>query len=765
MQRVLLIHTQYDAVYLPRLKDAVGGISIALFKEQISTRTELLRLCEAKGITQVLCSRSELLALLLQNTERKKPSLDDYAGSMFFLYSDRMQCKIEIVFINPLEHLLTVTYGKFLFKRYLSKFTAPQTFLAAPEFNWEVLTESNYESILARYKEAYVIAIDIETAKEPEVHITEIGYTAVFISDSGTITTHSCVLEIAGKGLAALAMMRTINWETKCPKVMQNGKYDLSYLARYNAPVYNYLWDTATLFHSYYAELPKDLAFLGAFFVREAMYWKDLARGSHHDGLLYNCKDTYTTALVFLQMMKEMPQWALDNYANEFPLLFPCHMVEMTGIAMDLEELSVAAAEQQQVIASNQESLDKMLACNFNVNSPVQMKQLLAILGCKDLESADAKNMAKAMLRHPLNARVLGAVIKVRKARKLLSTYLTKGKEFYAAGTKRDTKRPRILYSLNPHGTDTGRLASREHHFWCGLQIQNIPRGTAVKRVLVADDGYRLIECDYAQAESRTTAHIAGDEDLIAAVSSSQDFHSINAAAFFGVPYSSIYSDELGKTLDKGLRDLAKRVNHGANYLMGANVLVETMGLDKIAEAQRLLKLPRLWLPKQVAQYLLDQFHKTYKKLSSCFYPGISQEIITTRMLASRASHDAPYQASKRALVRYCFGDPVKNKRDLNSYVAHAPQSLNAQTLNRAFVKVFYKLAFRDDFKLLCQIHDSLLFQIKIGSEHLIQEVLNEMDIPVTIRGYDNITRTFTVPADAKAGPDSKGALRWSQTE
>lgn len=39
------------------------------------------------------------------------------------------------------------------------------------------------------------------------------------------------------------------------------------------------------------------------------------------------------------------------------------------------------------------------------------------------------------------------------------------------------------------------------------------------------------------------------------------------------------------------------------------------------------------------------------------------------------------------------------------------------------------------------------------------------MEIPVTVTGYDSITRTFTVPAAIKAGKDGKGADRWSETE
>jgi len=455
-----------------------------------------------------------------------------------------------------------------------------------------------------------------------------------------------------------------------------------------------------------------------------------------------------------------MPQWALDNYANEFPLLFPCHLAEMTGIKRDVPSLSIQCKEVESSIASKNASLSKQLGvASFNVNSPVQMKELLAILGCKDLESADAKNLAKAKLRHPLNAHIINQVLEIRKERKLVSTYLTPGKEY----------KGRILYSLNPHGTDTGRLASKEHHFWCGLQIQNIPRGFVVKRTFIADDGFRIAECDLEQAESRDTAHIAGDENLIRSVSGDKDFHSLNASAFFGVPYDSIYDDAKGKTKDKSLRDLAKRVNHGANYNMGAGVLVETMGEDKIAQAAKILKLPRLWTYKQIAEYLLGQFHKTYPAISKIYYPGVIHEVTTSKRLHSTAIHSCEYQASSNGWTRYCFDDPSKSKSALNAYVAHPPQSLNAMTLNKAFMKVFYEIAIHPDhrhnFKLLAQIHDSILFEFREGHGYLAEKVKQCMEISVSIKGYDGKTREFTVPAALKAGEDGNGSLNWGSTE
>lgn len=744
--RLLFVGTPADKNFLPRLKPCIGTSSCAVILETPSTIYELHQIADEKKADAIISTSPALLSKLVNVTGRRKPSIDNYAGSVF-RSKDR-----DILFLNPLEQLVTVSYGQFLTSRYLSKLVSPDSWMSFSGFQWALAAPDNFESTFFLYQSAKYIAIDIETFSNP-LSIRCVGYTALFPDGS----FHSYVIPC--DSAYNLAWIRRFNWELQAPKVFQNGKYDVAYLSMYNAVPYNYMWDTATLFHSWYSELPKDLTSLNSFCVRDSMYWKDLADSSDlHTYYLYNAKDTYATLCVFLSLLNEMPQWALDNYSNEFPLLFPCHLAEMTGIRRDVPSLAVQCKQVEESIAAKTASLSRQLGVKeFNVNSPIQMKQLLKVLGCGDLESADAKNLAKARLRHPLNSHLINQILTIRKERKLVSTYLTPGKEY----------KGRILYSLNPHGTDTGRLASKEHHFWCGLQIQNIPRGTVVKKTFIADDGFLLAECDLEQAESRDTAHIAGDENLIAAVSSGKDFHSVNASAFFGVPYDSIYSDAEGKTKDKGLRDLAKRVNHGANYNMGPGVLIETMGEDKIAEAARLLKLPRLWSYKQIAEYLLAQFHKTYPAISRIYYPGVIHEITTTKRLSSKATHHVEYQASTAGLVRYCFDDPSKSKSALNAYVAHPPQSLNAMTLNKAFIKVFYEIALphAGNFKLLAQIHDSILFQVRRGHEHLIQRVKECMEIPVTIRGYDGKERTFIVPAAAKAGTDGRGADNWGSTE
>lgn len=740
--------TSDDEAYLPRLKSHVGSAQVAYSLAPVETWIEVKKLAEKRETKLIFSTSTSLLQILLfRQGEKKKPSLDNYAGSIFH------RDGYEILFINPLSHLVKVSYGSFLLRHYLSKFLQQDEWPVIGSFNWNLHSPTKVDSIYERFSKAILIACDIETYKE-NLAIRCVGYTAIF----DDLTSESYVIPCDSS--YNLTWIRKFN-ALPAPKVFQNGKYDLAYLARYDAVPFNYLFDTASFFHSWYAELPKDLAFLQSFCVRDSMYWKDLAETNDlHEYYKYNALDTHATAAALIYMILKAPAWAKDNFLQEFPLLFPAHMCEMRGLKRDLHELETVSKEESSKIAEASAQLDKMLGVsNFNTNSPPQMKALLKILGCGDLESADEKNLNKAILRHPLNARILKSILDVRGWRKLVSTYLVKGKELNG----------RILYSINPHGTDTGRCASREHHLWCGLQIQNIPRGPEVKRTLVADPEFALAEVDLEQAESRDTAYISGDTALQNAVECGRDFHSSNASAFFGVPYESIYDDAKGKTKDKPLRDLAKRVNHGANYNMGAGVLIDTMGEDKIWEAKRLLKLPKLFTAKQVAEHLLAAFHKTYPYIKNVFYKGVIHEVQTTNRLTSKATHACRYQATTAGWTRYCFGRPDINKSDLNAYVAHPPQSLNAMTLNKAFMVVFYELALHPEhsanFKLCAQIHDSILFQFREGHEYLAEEVRKRMEIPVTIVGYDGVERNFVVPAAIKAGKDGKGSTRWSETE
>lgn len=776
MSKVLLLATEADREYVTELRSCFGGSTPLVSFKPIEFLTDLIAACKNGGVSSVVSTNTTILSKLLyiRGNPKSAPKLDDYAGSLFEHQG------IEFVFINPLKQLFTVPYGKFIASRFISKVTAKHEWVEPTAFKWELLNERNIISFFDRFKLARFIAADIETFRR-NLAIRCIGYTGVFVdSVTGRITTESIVLPL--NSTWALQWMRKFN-ALNIHKVTQNGKYDNAYLLRYNSCLTAWYGDTAHYMHCMYSELPKDLAFLNAFFLRSVVYWKDLAETSDlFEYYRYNALDTWATANVWIIQQLESKPYALRNYIKEFPLVYPCLLSECTGLLRDQERLDTAIEEVEKDVIRYQVTLQNITrAPKFNAGSWQQVLKLLNALGCKDWPGTGDKEIAKAKYLHPLNSRILDYVTKYRESVKLLGTYLRSEK-------KQIDYRGTYLYSLNPHNTDTGRLASKDSAFWVGANVQNIPAGP-VKTTIRAPDGFYLFESDLEQAESRDTAHISGDEGIIAAVSGTRDFHSVNASNMSGVEYSDIYDDGRKKTKNKKLRDTFKRVNHGANYNMSYSVLVDTMGWKAVWEAKELLKLP-FNTPEEVCEYLLVKFHLTYKRLKGLtqirfarvreylrvldtshklyvpgtYYAAVAEEVRTTSRLTSRAYHhtennlkfhpDIKEYINEGDWTRVCFGKPWQNKLDLNALVAHPSQSLNAMTLNEAFMDVFYKVAlpYAEHFRLYAQIHDSTLGAYREGHEHLAAKVKKLMEIPVTVRDFSGTYRTFTVPAALKIG-------------
>ena len=743
MSTFVYYHSSEDVDYLPALKPLLKGHKVLLRSQTPVALMEVLIDVKKYQATGVICSNAGLLKLLLR-TNGTTGTQDDFAGSII-KYKE-----YEFLILNPLKHVYTVSYGKFLLERYLSKFTEPDKWFKQTQFKWELANESSILDWFDFLSSCNYIAIDIETLADNR-RISCVSYTGIDLT-SDRFTTRTVVLPCESPYW--LQWIRKLN-ATSPPKIFQNGKYDNAYFFRFNAPVKGWYFDTINLFHSWYSELPKRLDFVASFSLRNVEFWKNEGTtGNLEDYFRYNARDGWATANGFLSLIAELPEYAISNYLQEFPLVFPCHQAEMTGLGVDLVQLEKLKTEQEEVVGRLRQELGVLIGSpNFNPSSPPQVKRLLTVLGVVGAAGTGEIELKKAMFQHPLNTLLLDKVLRFRKARKLVSTYLVPEKFW----------KGRCFYALNPHGTDTARLASQESQFagWgeqagllAGLQIHNIPReriDIEIKSMFISDIGFYFGEGDYEQAEARDVAYLSGDKALLTSVESGKDFHAINAERFFGISYEKIYSDSLRKTLDKPLRDLSKRVNHGSNYNMGWKVLVDTMGLENLFKAKELLKLQKFWGPRQIAEYLLDCFTKAYPTVKGAYYEHIKYTIKTTHQLVSPIGW-----------TRYCFGKPESNRQDLNAYVAHPSQNLNAGTLNKAWMSVYKNVALKEpkDFKLCAQIHDSILFQYRVGRSDLVERVKECMLFSVRVKDCKGIERDLRVPIDIKAG-----ATRWSEIE
>lgn len=778
-QNILVWVEHVDKPYVAKLAPMFASANLRVYDgNDIGSIAVLVAQCKQAGFNTIVTTRLDVLLALLPHGRVKKANIANYTGSII-PYNG-----VEFLIVPALKQLTTVEYAPWMFKQIIRKVTEPDAWRKTSEFRWwQLKPGSEMEAARKLLATCDLIAVDSETQKPTaDCHwprIESVQYTGFKFA-----TNESWTYVVIMDSMEAVSFMRSVNGND-VRKVLQNGKYDCAYFFMYNAPLIAYYHDTKNGMHSQYCELPKDLAFISALWLRDIMYWKDLSSsGDSQDKLRYGALDTWATGEAYISWLQQAPDWAKQNYITEFSLVPSLHMVEMRGIKRDMEQLEKVAARKTIELATILHSCQTMVGSpKFNPSSPDQVVRLICALTgtkppskeikVKDMteqekrarQASDKKAVEKASYAHPLNERVLGEVIAYRKLRKELGTYLAVGvatkssgkvkkgqslsKEFGPPGKKR------ILFSLNPDATDSGRLASKEHHFWCGINVQNMVSTGDVKTTYIADEGFELFEADYSQAEDRGVAFSSGDPTLLNIFESGVDSHSYKAAMFFGIPYETIYREPTqefihgetgefvpavpGKVLLKPIRQLGKRINHGANYNMGEQVLLETMGPKAVREAQRVLKLsPKLTLI-QVCKYLLECYARAFPTVKKEYYKSIVLEIKRTNKMVSDTGW-----------VRYCFGNPETSKPALNKYVAHKTQNLNAMILNRAWLRINAKHMFNPNLRLLAQIHDSILGQYRIGHQYLVQEVKELMTFPVPIRDCAGITRDLIVPVDTK---------------
>lgn len=697
-------------------------------------------ICKDRGIDAVVCAQPSLLQAALRQLpdyipppNRKQVTLDDYAGSWIDL-----PYGVPMIVINPLERLHTVPYERFILNRYVSKLTQPKRWHPQTPFKWRQILPENAAECMAIIEAADLLAIDIETGDDPDKRIICVGYCA-YRHDK---PDESPCFVIHFNSEWAWQFVKRAN-KSKSQKIFQNGQYDNTYFARWNCLPDNWLWDTYNLLHCWYSEFPKRLDFVASFALRRQRFWKnDGKTGQYEDLFRYNALDTWATLNSFLSLMAEYPEYAYKNYLEEFPMNFPAINAGLEGWKLDMDRFAeVKAAKEKEA----EDILDKLRyflnAPSFNPRSPQQVMRLFELLGCGHLKGTGAAEMLKAKAASPFNEYILDHITAYRKAMKLVASYLDENKVWNG----------RWYYSIDMAGTDTLRGASKASPFWVGDNIQNVPRGDIIKQLYLADTGWLLAEPDKAQSEARCVGYLSGETKLITLVESEKDYHAWNASAFFGIPYEEIWDVARNKVKNKDLRELSKRTNHGANYNMGAGVMLDTMGPKKVAHAKLTLKLPASMRLTAVCQYLLDVYEKTYPKVKGLYYDTIIATIEKTNKLVSPLGW-----------TRYFFAKPSRrNKPALNAAVAHPSQNLSVHIINKEWYKVWRETVYgslRGLVRIKAQIHDSLPFQYKIGFDPMV--VVNMMQTRVKVTGADGVERTMLIPTSLKSGD-----VRWSNLE
>lgn len=217
------------------------------------------------------------------------------------------------------------------------------------------------------------------------------------------------------------------------------------------------------------------------------------------------------------------------------------------------------------------------LDTKINISSPKQLAVLLYdIIGVESPEKDSPRGTGEEILSK-IGIPLTEAILKYRRIKKLLSTYIDKMPNVVNPKTKR------IHCSFNQYGADTGRFSSSEPN------MQNIPSSNhEIRKMFKATDGYAMISSDYSQQEPKLLAHMSKDEGLINSYLAGKDIYASIASMVYHVPYEDcleFFPDGTVNEQGKKRRKNLKAIVLGIMYSKGANSIAKDLGISK-KEAQ-----------------------------------------------------------------------------------------------------------------------------------------------------------------------------------
>ncbi|HEY2941173.1 MAG TPA: DNA polymerase I [Vicinamibacteria bacterium] len=386
----------------------------------------------------------------------------------------------------------------------------------------------------------------------------------------------------------------------------------------------------------------------------------------------------------------------------EMPLVEVLADMEGAGVKVNREILAEMSRDMEKQIADLTRDIHALAGAEFNINSPIQLRDVLfARLGmrsAKKTAKTRAFSTAEEVLEelaaeHELPRKIL----EYRAVQKLKSTYVD------ALPLLVDPETGRIHASFNQTVAATGRLSTADPN------LQNIPirtpEGRRIREAFAAERGHLLLSADYSQIELRVLAHLSKDQTLIDTFRRGEDVHDRTAREVFG-PLSALPVDEQ--------RRVSKMINYALLYGKSAFTLAKDIGVSKT----------------QAAEFIEAYFGR---------YPSVRQFIV-----------DTIARARESGMVRTLLGR-LRRLPDLRSpnfqiraeaerQAMNTPvQGSAADLIKKAMIDLQREIRRRGlRARLILQIHDELLLEVPEEEAEqaraLVRQVMEDalaLDVPL----------------------------------
>ena len=363
--------------------------------------------------------------------------------------------------------------------------------------------------------------------------------------------------------------------------------------------------------------------------------------------------------------------------------------MENFGIKIDKKYFENYKKELQENIEKLEKDIYTLSGETFNIGSPKQLGEILfekmgiePVKKTKTGYSTDVEVLEVLALR---GIKIAEKLLEYRGFTKLLSTYVE-------PLPKLADEDDRIHTTFNQNGTSTGRLSSANPN------IQNIPvrtdEGIKIRKGFISQDGWSLVSFDYSQIELRVLAELSKDENLLLAYKKDKDLHDLTARKIF------FKTDEEQVTREQ--RSIAKVINFSILY--GKT----PFGLSKE------LKIPVADASQYIKTYF-EQYPKVKKFLENVLknarLNGFVETLYGTRRYINNIN------SSNKNLQAQA------NRMAVNTVV----QGTAANIIKKVMIKLYDEFKNTDDIKMLLQVHDELIFEVKDEVSEKYMEKIKEI--------------------------------------
>ena len=366
--------------------------------------------------------------------------------------------------------------------------------------------------------------------------------------------------------------------------------------------------------------------------------------------------------------------------------------MENFGIKIDKKYFENYKKELQENIEKLEKEIYSLSGETFNIGSPKQLGEILfekmgiePVKKTKTGYSTDVEVLEVLALR---GIEIAEKLLEYRGFTKLLSTYVE-------PLPKLADEDDRIHTTFNQNGTSTGRLSSANPN------IQNIPvrtdEGIKIRKGFISQDGWSLVSFDYSQIELRVLAELSKDENLLLAYKKDKDLHDLTARKIF------FKTDEEQVTREQ--RSIAKVINFSILY--GKT----PFGLSKE------LKIPVADASQYIKTYF-EQYPKVKKFLENILENARQNGFVETLYGTRRYINNI--NSSNKNLQAQA------NRMAVNTVV----QGTAANIIKKVMIKLYDEFKNNDDIKMLLQVHDELIFEVKdeVSEKYMekIKEIMEE---------------------------------------